>query len=409
MPDVVDIKDRARLAEDKPAAFGPDVDTGVYGDRASERGAWGGLDKLSSDDRKRVEEVGFDASGHCRSGSYVQIDHSVVFAAARERGLEVMDITEALRKYDWLRDYWWRLVQVDADKYTARAELRLNRGYFLRALPGVKAEFPLQACLYMGQEGLSQNVHNIVIAEEGSELHIITGCATSPSVHGGLHVGVSEFYVKRGAKLTFSMIHSWGRDMHVRPRSGALVEEDGLFLSNYISLRPVQSLQMYPTVWCSGPNAVARYNSVLVAHPGSDLDVGAGAVLEATGARAEVVSRAISKGGHIAARGHLVGRVPGIRAHLECRGLILSQEGSIHAVPELEGLSPDVDMSHEAAVGRIAEEEIRYLMSRGMTGDEATSAIVRGFLDLEIKGLPEHLRLQMQRAIDQAQEGEKLF
>jgi Fe-S cluster assembly scaffold protein SufB len=270
-------------------------------------------------------------------------------------------------------------------------------------------ELPLQACLYMSQEGMAQNVHNVIIAEEGSELHIITGCATSPHVRGGLHVGVSEFYVKRGAKLTYSMIHAWAPEMHIRPRSGAVVAEDGVFLSNYVSLRPLGSLQMYPTARLTGRNATVRFNTVAVGHPGSVLDLGSRAILEAEGARAELVARTITRGGDIVARGHLLGKVPGIKGHLECRGLILSDKGSIHAVPELEGRAPDVDMTHEAAVGRIAQEEIQYLMARGLTADEAAAAIVRGFLDVNIQGLPERLEREMRRAVDLAQEAEKLF
>jgi hypothetical protein len=235
-----------------------------------------------------------------------------------------MSTTEALRKYEWLKDYWWKAVDVDADKYTAQAELQQHQGYFLRALPGAKAEFPLQACLYMGQEGMAQNVHNIIIAEEGSELHIITGCTTAQGVRSGLHVGVSEFYIKKNAKVTFTMIHNWAEDVAVRPRTGTIVEENGVFMSNYICMRPVKTLQMYPTTYCIGENATVRYNTILSASKGSNMDVGSKVFLRAKGSRAEVVARAISKGGAIVTRGNLIGEVPGIKAHLECRGLILS-------------------------------------------------------------------------------------
>jgi Fe-S cluster assembly scaffold protein SufB len=159
-----------------------------------------------------------------------------------------------------------------------------------------------------------------VIAEEGSELHIITGCATSPHLVSGLHVGVSEFYVQKGAKLIFTMIHDWGEKINVRPRTVIQVEEGGLILSNYISLKPVGSLQMYPTTYLNGKNAVARFNSVLVAHKGDFLDVGSRIVLNAPGTRAEIISRSITYGGTIIARGNLVGKVSGIKAHLECKG-----------------------------------------------------------------------------------------
>ena len=290
---------------------------------------------------------------------------------------------------------------MDADKYTARAQLDLHDGYVIRALPGSKVIYPVQACLYLEKEGLSQNVHNIIIAEEGSELHIITGCATAAHLRRGLHVGVSEFYVKKNAKLSFTMIHYWAEEMMVRPRSVGQVEEGGLFLNNYICMKPVRSLQMYPTTHLVGKGAVARFYSLLVGSPGSEMDVGGRIFLKEPDSRAEIIARTISNGGHIVARGDLVGEVPGVKAHLECRGLILNG-GSIHAIPELHGKAEGVEMSHEAAVGKIAQDEILYLMSRGLSEDEATSTIVRGFLSVDIPGLPPALKAQIDRAVEQS-------
>ncbi len=397
MPNVT-AREKAKMAKDKAAAVGPDVDLCTY---VSEAGTFGEVRKLSgltSDVKERALTVGVDVEESCRSGSFFQMDHSVLFAAASQSGLEVMSTTEALKKYAWLKDYWWQAVLVDTDKYTAQAELKQNHGYLIRALPGAKSEFPLQACLYMTKEGLAQNVHNIVIAEEGAELHIITGCTTAQHVKSGLHIGVSEFYIKKNARVTFTMIHNWAEEVAVRPRTGVIVEENGIFLSNYVCMRPVKTLQMCPSVHCIGENATVRFNTILCATEGSNMDVGTKVFLTARGSRAEVVSRAITTGGAIAARGSLVGEVPGVKAHLECRGLILSEKGSILAVPELDGRASGVEMSHEAAVGKIAEEEIQYLMARGLSSEEATAMIVRGFLDVEIKGLPEHLKEEIKKA-----------
>jgi Fe-S cluster assembly scaffold protein SufB len=313
----------------------------------------------------------------------------------------VIPIKQALREHEWIKDYYWKLVSVDTDKYTARAQLDLHDGYVIRALPGSKIIYPVQACLYLEKEGLSQNVHNIIIAEEGSELHVITGCATAAHLRQGLHVGISEFYIKKNAKLSFTMIHHWAEEMMVRPRSVGRVEEGGLFLNNYICMRPVKSLQMYPTTHLVGKGAVARFYNLLVGSPGSEMDVGGRIFLKETDTRAEIVSRAITNGGNIIARGDLIGEVPGVKAHLECRGLILNG-GSIHAIPELKGEVDGVEMSHEAAVGKIAQEEILYLMSRGLSEDEATSTIVRGFLSVDIPGLPPQLKAEIDRAVEQS-------
>jgi uncharacterized protein len=294
---------------------------------------------------------------------------------------------------------------VDADKYTAQAELDLDNGYFIRALPGAKITQPVETCLYIRTDKLAQHVHNIVVAEPGSELNIITGCTTHPGVQSGLHLGISEFFVKAGAKLTFTMIHNWAENVHVRPRSAILVEEDGTYLSNYILLKPVKSVQMYPKARLVGKGAVARLNSIVVAHPGSELDMGGLVSLEAPFTRAEVIARSVTTGGKSISRGHLIGKVPNIKAHLECRGLILSKEGIIYAVPELTGEVSGVEMSHEAAVGKIAQEEIEYLMARGLTEDEAASTIVRGFLNVEIEGLPDALAEDIERTIQETEKG----
>jgi len=390
----------AKEAKDKLATYGTDIDLKTFSSETKEHPYREDLSAFSQIEREQMLKAGVDIAATNRSGTFVQKDHSVVHCSASQKGMEIMDIDQARVKYDWLQDYWGKAVPVNMDKYTARAELHQEHGYFIRSLPGAKSIYPLQACLYLEEDNLSQDVHNIVIAEEGSELHIITGCATGPHVKSGLHVGISEFYIKKGAKLTFTMIHNWAEKVAVRPRSATIVEEGGVFLSNYVCMQPVGTLQMYPVTYLVGEGATARYNSIMVATSGSEMDVGARVFLKAKSTRAEIISRAITIGGKIIARGHIIGEVPGIKAHLECKGLILTDEGIIHAIPELEGHKKDVDLSHEAAVGKIAQEEIEYLMARGLSQEEATATIVRGFLNVEIEGLPPELKTEMDKAVE---------
>lgn len=396
-----ELRERAAKAIDKKAALGPDIDLGRYDSAPVPHQYLADEDlcALPQDEQQRLAMAGVDVTQQTREGTYFQKDAEVVHCSQKQEGIEVMPLRRALERYDWIRDYYWKLVAVDADKYTAAAELHLHDGYVIRALPGSKSVYPIQACLYLHTNGLQQNVHNIIIAEEGSELHIITGCTTSPDLKMGLHVGISEFYVKKSAKLSFTMIHNWAEEMAVRPRSVAQVEAGGLFLNNYICMKPVRTLQMYPTTYLIGEGAVARFHTIVRGSPGSEYDLGGRIFLRKSGTRAEIVSRAISNGGNIIARGHLIGEVPDIRAHLECRGLILNG-GTIRAVPELEGHTEGVEMSHEAAVGKIAQEEIFYLMSRGLSEEEATSTIVRGFLSVDIEGLPPQLKAEIDRAIE---------
>jgi uncharacterized protein len=394
-------KDKAKAAATKKATFGEDIDLSKYTSDGEEHPYQADPSRLPPQTKEKMLSAGVildDASQ--RSGTYLQMDNTPIHSSIRQEGVEVMAVSKALEKYDWLADYLWKAVAVDADKYTANVELNQNDGYFIRTLPGQKTVFPVQACLYLAQSKLVQNVHNIIIAEEGSELHIITGCATASREEPGLHIGVSEFYVKRGAKVTFTMIHSWNPEIAVRPRTTTIIEEGGLFLSNYLLMKPVNSLQMYPTARCIGENATVRYNSILVAGKGTNIDVGSRVFLDAKNARTEIVSRAITTGGNIIARGYIEGNAADVKGHLECRGLILGETGTIYAIPELKGNLAGIDLSHEAAVGKIAEEEVTYLMARGLTRDEATATIVRGFLRVDIEGLPLMLSAELRRAVE---------
>ncbi|MEJ2039777.1 MAG: SufD family Fe-S cluster assembly protein [Desulfosarcinaceae bacterium] len=381
---------------------GQEVDLDRYVNEAEKHDYVNDLSRVGAEDSEKFLNVGIDLKEIARAGTFIQKDRSVIHSHASQQGVEVLPISKAQQEHPWLAEYLWRHIEPDKDAFTQRASSNPQEGYFIHTQPGARIEHPVQSCLYIAKEGFSQNVHNVVIAEAGSSLQVITGCATSPHLVSGLHVGVSEFYVKKGAQLHFTMIHDWGEKINVRPRTHVHVEAGGVFVSNYISLKPVGSLQMNPTTHLAGEGAVARFNSILVAGKGCHLDVGSRVILDAPGTRAEIISRAICSGGPIVARGELVGKVEGIKAHLECKGLIL-KEGLMHAIPELRGYVPGVEMSHEAAVGKIDQREIEYLMARGIDEDEAVSTIVRGFLNVDIAGLPAGLREKIDSIINETQ------
>lgn len=358
---------------------------------------------LSAEDRERLTQSGIELGLANRCGSYLQMNQDIIHATCQEEGIEVMSIGDALEKYDWIRNYAWKLVPKDKDEYTRYvAGVDQPMGYVIIARKGTSNILPIQACLYLGREQI-QHVHNIIIAEEGSELHIISGCASGRHVgKGGAHYGISEFYVGKNAKISFTMIHTWGEDIEVYPRSAAKVEENGVFLSNYVCMQPVHKIQMYPTADLVGEQAVARFSSIVIASAGSHMDLGSRAILGARGASAELITRAITKGGTIISRGHILGKVEGTKGHLECKGLIL-KDGTIYAIPEIEGSVVGTELSHEAAVGKIARDEIEYLMSRGLDEEAATATIIRGFLDVKIAGLPDALQKQIDATIDVAE------
>ncbi len=400
-----EITERAERARAKKALLGEDIDIEQYTIRANEHAFLNSMNEIAEDYKQDLLDAGIEPSEKDRSGSFLQRDRSVVFSKVKFPGLELMSTTEAVKKYDWLKDYLWNLIPVDTDKYTAEVELAQSHGYFIRAATGSKVTIPLQSCLFITTDKVRQNVHNIAIAEENSELHIITGCSVSHTVNSALHLGISEFYVKKGAKLTFTMVHNWSGGMEVRPRSAVRVEDDGVFISNYILVTPVKSLQMFPTTYCVGRNARTTTQSIVYATGNAKIDIGSRAVLQGEGSKAEIISRVIATdNAKVIARGDIIGTTAKVKGHLECRALMLSENAEVDSIPQLKATRKDLELSHEAAVGKIAEEEIRYLMARGLSEDEATSVIIRGFLNVELTGLPDALAQETKRMFDMSLE-----
>ena len=388
----------------KKGAYGADLDLDRYdeGTKAPEQ-----IDDLQSSGYKDyLEKVGVVADEMNRSGTLMFIDNGMSHChACQQEGLEMMSTQEALRKYDWVKDYMWKAMDPAKDKYTAKSYLEDADGYFIRVKSGYHVKDPVQTCMMIKTDKTIQNVHNIVIVEDNASLEMITGCSTSHHANDALHIGVSEIYVGDNSNLSFSMIHSWGKQTGVRPRTATVVGKNSNYTNNYVILNPVGSLQSFPSATLA-EGATAMYNTMCIAHEGSDIDTGGLVYLNGVGSSAQILSRSISMGGHMCARGRLVGNAPGAKAHLECRSIIMKDGGSTNAVPELEAHVADVEMTHEAAVGKIAQDQIEYLMSRGLTEDEAVSMIVRGFLSGSINGLPPELQSELDAAIEAANLGD---
>jgi Fe-S cluster assembly scaffold protein SufB len=205
-----------------------------------------------------------------------------------------LPIADALAKYDWLREeYYWKAVPVDRDQYTAQmAAVSYPQGYFIRVKKGAKISFPVQACLYMTRGDIAQTVHNVVILEEGAELSLITGCAIRADVYAGAHLGVTESYIGVNATLTSTMVHSWSPETEVRPHSGTIVEEGGMYTENYYSLRPARSVKTNPQTWLNGEGASAKYLTVILGSEGAAIDTGGEVFLNGRNTSAELAHRA---------------------------------------------------------------------------------------------------------------------
>ncbi|MGB9718356.1 MAG: SufB/SufD family protein, partial [Thermoproteota archaeon] len=386
------LKPKAEKALAKPAPHGLDLNLSGF-----KLGTGFGTGVEGSE--KILESVGIDLDERNRSGSYYQVDNRAVYSSTRQSGLTVKPLSQALQDPENL-DYYWKVLPVDTDKYTAAAFLGEKEGYFIKVDDSVNVDTPVQACLLLRTPGLIQAPHNIVVVGENSRVHVITGCAAMRE-EAGLHIGVSEFYVKKGGTLTFTMIHSWGKAIHVRPRTVAHVEENGVFISHYINTSPVSSLQTHPVAYLNGKGSRAHLSSIIIGRGASRIDVGGTLELGAPACSGEILSRTIGfDESTTIARARVAGKAPGVRGHVECRGLLLSNESRIDAIPELEARVQDVQLTHEAAIGRIAEEELIYLVARGFTEEEARSIIVRGFLSVELTGLPENLAKYLESILD---------
>ncbi len=393
-----------KKALNKAAAYGKDIDLEKFDEGTREPTQ---IEDIagSNEFKETMTRVGVTGEGD-RSGTIIFIDNGMSHCSNKEQdGVEMLSTQAAFKKYDWVKNYMWKSMDPMKDKYTAKTYLEESDGYFIRVKQGYHAKYPIQTCMLLNKNKSIQNLHNIIIMEEGSSLEIITGCSTTQHSNDALHVGVSEIYIHDNAKLQFSMIHSWGKETGVRPRTATIMGKNSSYTNNYILLNPVGSLQSYPVANLNGENASCAFNTMCLAEKGSNVDTGGMAILNAKGTNAQLMSRSITKGGSMIARGKLVGNAAGAKAHLECRSLVLEDGGLTLAIPELEARVADVEMTHEAAVGKIARDQIEYLMSRGLSEDDAIGMIVKGFLAGSIEGLPISLKKEIDEAISKANLG----
>lgn len=397
------VKERAEEAIDKKAPFGPDVDLSRFY-QCSPQERIDSLEEISSQLKEAALYAGVELEKE-GAGTYLQIDRSAVYERVLEPfegKLEIMSIHRALELYpEIISQYFWQLLPVDTDKYTAFAELCFMEGYFIRVFAHQKVDIPLQACLLVSEKARVQSIHNLVILEEGSEANIITGCASVRGNEEGVHIGISEFYLGPHSRLTFTMIHNWGERFHVRPRTAIRMEEGSFYSSTYVLLKPVASLQTFPRALLEGKDANAQFQSIIFAKGNSYIDIGSTLVLKEAGCRGNSVSRVCAVDEAQAyTRGRLISYHDLTQAHLECKGILFSPRARIISIPELEVHgAPKARLSHEAAVGPLEEDTIQYLRARGLTREEALSLLTQGFLNIDIPGIPAMLKSYIEEVI----------
>ncbi len=357
----------------------------------------------SSRDKLDLRKVGYDESGETpRSASFLLEDDTARVASSKERKLVMDSIRRARTDHPWVKKLEWSLVDPDTDEFTRIVAQHPDpAGNFIHVKEGAKIRFPAQSCFLLKAQRHEQVLHNVIVLEPGAELHLITGCTAASYENAGRHIAVTEIFVREGATLTYTMVHDWAPEVEVRPRTGVLVEAGGRYLSNYIALTRVKHIDTNPLAVVKA-GGTARFNSIIYAKEGSFFDVGGRVRLQGLGARGEITSRVVATASTVISRGLIEGGNADTKGHMECNGIMLDEKAVIHAIPELKAIYPDTELSHEAAVGKIAGEQLNYLMARGLTEEEARALIIRGFLDVKIEGLPASLQQVIDRMIEQA-------
>ncbi|MBN2094574.1 MAG: SufD family Fe-S cluster assembly protein [Candidatus Aenigmarchaeota archaeon] len=347
---------------------------------------------LSEAQSQMASRCGIEPTG--RAGSYMFVDDRKVFdgISQKYKGLvEIMDIYDAIKKYG-LKDKYWKLVSPEKNEF-ARMAQSPQGGYYIRISKGCHVELPLQSCMLLDR-GKNQILHNVIVAEDGSDATIISGCASHESLKSGLHVGVSEVYVGRGATLNFTMVHNWGENITVRPVTAVQVKDKGTYVSNYLCMKPVKDLKAFPKAVC-GRGGKAIFNTILYGKKNSLIEMGEEIELAGDESVGTINSRAILEGSSkVITRGKIVG-LARAKGHIECKGILLSDKAELRSIPEIDARNPGVDLSHEAAIGKVAEKELLYLMSRGLSQEKATSLIVSGFLNVPLPGVPDWVRQEI--------------
>lgn len=382
-------KAQLKLKNAKPAKYGIDIPLEHYQREGTRFKRIESLKKLDKSTKERIESVGERVDEQYRSASHLQQDNAATYSniikGLLPEGVIVMDTDEAIKKFSWLKDYYFKIMPKNLNKYTTFVNAYSRGGIFVWVKEGVQVKFPLQTCFLLQTSNYAQIPHSFIIAEPHSKIHLISGCVPGKECKNSAHIAATEVFVKEGAEVTWTMIHNWGKDFHVRPNVGIKVEKGATYISNYLLTSEVKSIQLYPTA-ILGEGARAIFNTMLFCRGTSQIDAGSAIYFNGKDSKGEIKTRAlILDNSRCFMRGNLVGNKKCL-GHLECRGLILSNNAQAKAYPNLSG-SQDAELTHEAALGKIKNEELNYLQTRGFSKDEAASLVARGFISLDIPGL----------------------
>ncbi|MBE8954489.1 MAG: Fe-S cluster assembly protein SufB [Quinella sp. 2Q5] len=367
------------------------------------------------DDIKRTfDRLGIPAAEKkSLAGVGAQYDSEVVYHSVQKQltdlGVVYTDMETALVEHeDIVREYFMTLVPPKDHKFAALHGAVWSGGSFVYVPAGVDVKIPLQSYFRLNAAGAGQFEHTLIIVEPGAKLHFIEGCSAPRYNVTNLHAGCVELFVKDGARLRYSTIENWSRNMMNLNTKRALVERGGLI--EWVSGSFGSQVSMlYPCSVLHGDGARCEFTGVTFAGKGQNLDTGAIVVHAAANTSANINTRTISKGGGCATYRSAVKvtrNAPHAKCSVNCESLMLDDVSRSDTLPVMDIEGDEADIGHEAKIGRISEEALFYLMARGISEDEARAMIVRGFVEPIAKELPLEYAVEMNNLINLELEGQ---
>ncbi len=346
------------------------------------------------------------------AGVTAQYESEVVYHKNREdlerQGVIFCDMDTALREYpEIVRAYFGKVIPSNDNKFSALNSAVWSGGSFIYVPEGVEVEMPLQAYFRINAENMGQFERTLIIADKGSKVHYIEGCSAPVYSTDSLHSAVVEIVVKESARVTYTTIQNWSNNVFNLVTKRAIVEAEGHmeWIDGNIGSRLTMK---YPAVVMVGPKASGEVLSVVYAGEGQHQDAGAKMTHAAPETTSKIVSKSISKdGGRSSYRGlvRVEDDAYGCKSHVQCDALILDEESISDTYPYMEIGSKDAVIGHEATVSKVADEQLFYLTSRGLTEEQATGMIVNGFIEPVTRTLPMEYAVEWSRLIELQMEG----
>ncbi len=370
-------------------------------------------DDVPEEIKETFEKLGIpEAERKYLAGVKAQFESEVVYGSLKEdlvkKGVIFTDTDTAVREHaDLLRQYFGTVIPPGDNKFAALNSAVWSGGSFIYVPKGVKIEFPLQAYFRINEENMGQFERTLIIVDEGAHVHYVEGCTAPMYSSESLHSAVVEVIVKRNGRCRYTTIQNWANNIYNLVTKRAFAYQDAVM--EWVDGNLGSQLTMkYPAVYMLEPGARGEILSIAFAGKGQHQDAGAKLVHAASNTTGQIISKSISKNGGRSSYRGLAKVERGARnakCNVVCDALILDPASRSDTYPYIEIAEQDVSIGHEASVSRIGEEQLFYLMSRGLTEAEASTMIVNGFIEPLVKELPMEYAVELNRLIQLQMEG----